>query len=215
MKDILLKPVRAFISRLRENERKRNRLRLTNKSPSIISSNCVGGIICHDLKIPFNSPTVGLCFSDADFIRFVTHLREYLESDLTEVKDSGKEFPVGRLSNDHGEVDILFMHAADFAEAKEKWVRRSGRVDFDNLFVVWESPSGCSAELMEQFRELEFRNKVILTDEKGEFSLPLGIYGDGYRSGKILFYENRMSTRRYLDRFDYVRFLNSGDIALR
>lgn len=35
---------------------------LQNQTPCIISSNCIGGIIYHDLQLPFLSPTINLFF---------------------------------------------------------------------------------------------------------------------------------------------------------
>jgi uncharacterized protein (DUF1919 family) len=37
--------------------------KLLNKTPSIISSDCFGGIACHNLGIQFRTPTVNLYFS--------------------------------------------------------------------------------------------------------------------------------------------------------
>lgn len=42
--------------------RKRLVRRLTNLAPSILSLDCVGGVMAHDLRLRFNSPTVNLFF---------------------------------------------------------------------------------------------------------------------------------------------------------
>ena len=52
--------------------RKRLVRRLTNLAPSILSLDCVGGVMAHDLRLRFNSPTVNLFFeSCGDFIDYV------------------------------------------------------------------------------------------------------------------------------------------------
>ena len=56
--------------------RKRLVRRLTNLAPSILSLDCVGGVMAHDLRLRFNSPTVNLFFeSCGDFIDYVADLR--------------------------------------------------------------------------------------------------------------------------------------------
>ena len=49
---------------------KRNRARFHNPDVSILSMNCIGGVLAHDLGIRFNSPTVNLYMRAEDFIRF-------------------------------------------------------------------------------------------------------------------------------------------------
>ena len=47
---------------LRRIERYRNRKRLKNRSFSLVTNNCIGGIISHDMHLRFLSPTVNLFF---------------------------------------------------------------------------------------------------------------------------------------------------------
>jgi uncharacterized protein (DUF1919 family) len=53
-----------FRNRYREQIRsfklKAERSRLTNKEVTIFSSNCIGGVIYHDLGLRFMSPTINL-----------------------------------------------------------------------------------------------------------------------------------------------------------
>ena len=45
--------------------------RLTNQGMSVISANCVGAFILHDLNQPFNSPFVNLYLDPSDFVRYL------------------------------------------------------------------------------------------------------------------------------------------------
>ena len=45
---------------LRGRIEKKNRRLLKNRDIPIISANCVGGVIYHDLGLAFNSPTINL-----------------------------------------------------------------------------------------------------------------------------------------------------------
>lgn len=48
---------------------------------SIISSNCFAGRIMQDLKMEYNSPTLGLYFMYPDYIEFLKHLEHYLKNE--------------------------------------------------------------------------------------------------------------------------------------
>lgn len=54
------------------------RLRLRNRDFSLISNNCIAGIIYHDLGLPFRTPTINLFFENDDFFRFADNLEYYL-----------------------------------------------------------------------------------------------------------------------------------------
>lgn len=202
---------------LRRIERYRNRKRLKNKSFSLVTNNCIGGIISHDMHLRFLSPTVNLSFTNEGFILFCQHLVHYLSIPVEEV-NSDNSYPVGVLKGDYGDVLLYFMHYGSFPEAKQKWEERASRVDMENLFIVMEAQK-CDESVLRQFDELEFPNKVILTDgyHPGigcSFPVKDGFYDEGYFNGKILSYP-KFGLRRYLDRFDYVSFFNKGIIRRR
>ena len=48
--------------------------RLTNQGMSVISANCVGAFILHDLNQPFNSPFVNLYLDPSDFVRYLQNI---------------------------------------------------------------------------------------------------------------------------------------------
>ena len=59
--------------------RKRNRL----KKATILCSNCIGGLLLHDLGLRFDSPTVNLFFTAHDFVSFISNLNYYLSLPLS------------------------------------------------------------------------------------------------------------------------------------
>ena len=64
---------------LRLCEKYRNKY--INHDVSIISMNCTGGILYHDLGLKFLSPTINLFFRAEDFIKFCENLDYYLSID--------------------------------------------------------------------------------------------------------------------------------------
>lgn len=58
------------------------RRRLKNRNFTLLSNNCNGGFVYHDLGIRFNSPTINLFFYSNHFFDFLEHLDDYLKSEL-------------------------------------------------------------------------------------------------------------------------------------
>lgn len=147
--------------------RKRLVRRLTNLAPSILSLDCVGGVMAHDLRLRFNSPTVNLFFeSCGDFIDYVADLRYYSQAELCECPyayEGARRYPVGMLKGNGTlpDIKIHFLHYRSFEEAREKWLERSGRLDFDNLCVVMQAAE-LDEGLLERFERLPISRKVIL-----------------------------------------------------
>ena len=96
--------------------RKRLVRRLTNLAPSILSLDCVGGVMAHDLRLRFNSPTVNLFFeSCGDFIDYVADLRYYSQAELCECPyayEGARRYPVGMLKGNGTLPDIKIHFSA-------------------------------------------------------------------------------------------------------
>ena len=186
--------------------KQRKRIKLKNKYPTIISSNCNGGMILHDLGLRFNTPTINLYFESADYIKFVSDLDKYLLLELTEIK-SDKPYPVGKL----GDIFVYFMHYSSFEDAKEKWNERKRRVNKDNLFLMYTDKNGCTEDHLKAFEALPYEHKVVFThtprpEIKSSYYIK-GFEDDG-EVGILSNFKPGFLRRRYLDDFDYVTFLN-------
>lgn len=192
------------------------RRRLDNTNISIISNNCLGGFISHDLGLKFNSPTVNLTVQN--FPLFVEHFEHYLKCDLIETdRKSEYSFPTGMLiSEKFPPVNLLFNHYHSFEEAKAKWMERRVRVDYDNVFFIMECYDNYFPDEFEAYKRLPYRkNKAVLTHSPHpEMKDAYFISCDNDNSQKFVgggtFKQRPFSGRRYLDDFDYVTFFNNG-----
>ena len=147
------------------------RIGLENRDFSILANNCWGGIVSRDRRLPYNSPTCGTYFFSKDYLRFLSDVHRYLETELEElpVRESryaeelislhGEEVVLGRMDD----VEVVLLHYPTFAEAKEKWDRRKKRIRWDNLLVKYSDQNGFVPEDFETFRALPFRNRLFLT----------------------------------------------------
>ena len=147
------------------------RIGLENRDFSILANNCWGGIVSRDRRLPYNSPTCGTYFFSKDYLRFLSDVHRYLETELEElpVRESryaeelislhGENVVLGRMED----VEVVLLHYPTFAEAKEKWDRRKARIRWDNLLVKYSDQNGFAPEDFETFRALPFANKLFLT----------------------------------------------------
>lgn len=187
-----------------------NRRRLINKNCSIISSNCAGGFISHYLHLRFNSPTVNLYILPKDFNTMLESFDYYFSSTtvINECLDSSHDFPVGEFETG---VRIYFMHYKKFDEALAKWRERCNRIDKNNLYVILVERDECTKNDLLRFNGLPFKNKVALTHSEYNISSAYKISGfeDEEYVGHLHFVKNKFTGKRYIDEFDYVKFLNS------
>jgi uncharacterized protein (DUF1919 family) len=123
---------------------------------SVISNNCIGGVICKDLGIRHNSPTTNLFLFFPDYLAFLRDLSGYLAADLVEANASkygGFTYPIGLLKD----LEIHFPHDTEFSDAKHRWNRRRRRFSKRHLYVVGCYRDLCTDDLVEQFSQLPYR----------------------------------------------------------
>lgn len=145
---------------------------------SLISQNCVGGIIYHDVNQRFLSPTVNLYILPKDFIKFVNNLDYYLS--LTPKVYMGKDYPIGTL----GDIKINFMHYSTPQEAVEKWEERKQRINFDKIFVIMVERDGFDDEDFKDFLKIKYP-KILFT-RKEKYISDNSVYFKKFRNEKEL-----------------------------
>lgn len=185
--------------------------KLKNNDFSIISSNCIGMFMYKDMGLKYLSPTINLSIPMNDFVKMAGNLRWYMEQKITKA-ETKEDYPVGFL----GDVEIRFIHYSTFEEAVWKWEERKKRINWDNLFIAGAERDGCTYGTIRCFQQLPYKNKVIFTHVRyPEF--PSAYYIKGFEEekevGVITFFKEQFLKRRYLDDFDYVKFLNGPDVC--
>lgn len=181
-----------------------SRLRLKNKDVSIISCNCIGGVIYHDLHLPFLSPTINLFFEPDSFLKYVKRIRYYNEKDLIDISGE-KGYPVGKIED----VEVHFLHYRTFEDALKCWNTRKKRINYDNIVVIMTDQNISSEKMFEAFEDISYP-KVMLTNKhlKYEWCKYIRGFDDSKYVGNTIEYFNK--GRRYYEQFDYVKFLNSA-----
>ncbi|MCM3166363.1 DUF1919 domain-containing protein [Peribacillus frigoritolerans] len=147
---------------------------IKNKDFTIISNNCWAGFVYQSYNLPYNTPTIGLYFMAEDYIKFLSNLQGYINSELTFInpKDSRYveilkndkkfgEYPIGKLND----IEIMFLHYQSEKEALDKWNKRCSRINWDKLLVKFNDQNGCLKKHLESFDNLDIKNKVCFTSK--------------------------------------------------
>lgn len=218
----LLKMLKRIITAITFRDKRRNkinrenRLKLKNKDFTLISSNCNGGVLYHDLGLPFRSQFINLWVYPKDFMKFIRNMDYYNSIDdiqfLPENMRRGHEYPIGVV----GDVEVHFVHYKSDAEALEKWNIRKKRIDKDNIFIMMSEQNKCTMEDLLEFDKLPFKNKVVFTKLPYE-NVNSAFYIHGFEQkkelGTALAFQNVFSAKRYYDQFPYVEWFN-GDYTV-
>lgn len=212
MKDILAASERKFREYTNPYLSKYRRNKLNNTNFSIISNNCWAGSVYRYYGLPYQSPTVGLYFFAKDYVRFVYHLRYYLQQKLEFISieeschaDSlvrrGEEDKIlARLSD----IEIVFLHYSSVTEAEDKWYRRSSRINWDNIFIKFSQMNECSQQELYDFDALHFKNKICLTAIRNPH-IECGVYFPGWEKDNQIYND----TDKFNHGFNLTNWLNS------
>lgn len=188
---------------------KRRRHTLKHTDFTIISNNCWGGMVYECYGIPKQTPTVGLYFMAADYIKFISNLRYYINQELVFISSEESQYydqfknnqdwvkyVKGRLDD----VEIVFMHYHSKEEAYEKWRRRCKRINWDKIIIKFNDQNGCTREDVEAFFKLPLKNKLFFTvkhwgkldGNPGMFILPQHVNCDFITASHEPYVKNRI-----------------------
>ncbi len=182
------------------------------KPPSIITSSCIGGLISHNLGLPFCSPTVNLWMDNRDFVKFACDLKHYLSLELSFLPPEEKEqtfpegdFPIAKLDD----LTVYCNHYHSDDEAKAAWNRRKERVDYENLYLICDD-NRLSDEEITALQQIPCKRMVLFT-AKPRPQIPNSFWMKKYE--KLGYLENYnvrgLNGFREFERvFNYARWLN-------
>lgn len=148
------------------NKRKK-RLKRDISSLTIISRNCIGGIIYHDLGLQFKSPIINMYIETKDFLLLCNDLMSFFSLDTTLVQkdDCNFDFPVGILTSKKGQsITLYFMHYDNFSSAKEKWYERCSRVNYNNILIIFEDLYNLNIDF-DKMKNIPHKNTFFIIDK--------------------------------------------------
>mgnify|MGYP000739008681 CR=1 FL=1 len=117
------------------------RKQYSNGDITILTPNCLGGVLYHKLGLRFNSPTINLWMFPKDFYKFVLNLNYYVLQDVYSI-NSKRNYPVGQIGEGDKTITLYFQHYNSFEEAKLKWNIRKQRIIKDKIYVIGTDRDG-------------------------------------------------------------------------
>lgn len=136
---------------------------LSGDAPSIIASTCIGGMISHNLGQKFMSPTINIWMTPSHLTRFVCDLDKYLSAPVVFVKNSGYDFPVGKICD----ITVYFQHYHTEKEALDKWNERKTRLNPENLYIITDDKR-LSSEELDALTSVKCKRLVIFTAKENQ-----------------------------------------------
>lgn len=127
---------------------------------SILSQNCIGGVLYHDMGLQFSSPTVNLFFEAEDFVKFVLNLDHYVSCEFEWRWE--EEYPVGILDD----IKVYFMHYKTCQEAKEAWKRRCSRILKDRILVLSTDREDFNEHVFEMWKTIPYEKLLFTAQER-------------------------------------------------
>ena len=196
------------------------RKKIKRRSFTLISQNCVGGVIYNMLKMPFLSPTINLFIEDEDFIKLIENPKYYFSiepepymEEYREPADETIKYPLIKVDD----IIVYCRHYENCQEAIDAWNRRRIRVDYDNIYIIatsWNLHENKS--LIERVEKCKYP-KVIFTYKK--YDMPNSVYlkGDKWKMDSrglirpaIPNYSENGYIRNFEELFDFPKWINSG-----
>ena len=132
------------------------RRKLKVESFTIISSDCTGGCLSHDLGLRFNSPTINLIVPRS--LDFFENLDRYLSIEPVPGAYSKRGEPVILLDG----LAIVGVHYRSHEELIASWNKRRQRVIWDRIVIMTNSRFVSTEEDVERFARLPYP-KVLFT----------------------------------------------------
>lgn len=188
-----------------------------NGDITIVSNNCLAGVIYNILGIQNCSPTINQWMKMADFLEFVKDLKFWMSCELFEDHDESNKwnFPVGYLESSIDETKRIYIymnHYNSFDEGKAKWEERKKRIIWDKVYVIFDfNDKDCDISMLFEYDKLPIKNKIAIvhSDVRGlKHSYRMKCIGNNDPIVKEFKFDH-MTGKRYFEEWDYVSFLNS------
>lgn len=197
---------------------KKYRKQNKNKDFTIISQNCVGGVIYADLDLEFKTPTINMFIEDENFVKLVENFEYYMQIEAVpkcecyiDPIDNKIRYPKIAI----GDIELCCIHYKNCQEAIEAWERRKKRVNYNNIYVIantWNLHE--NAELVQRLCNTKYKTIIFTTqdyDEQQCYKLPGNSWETDCRGivrPNLTDYPKGSFNRYFEEFFDFVDWLN-------
>lgn len=113
----------------------------------------------------------------------------------------GQNYPLGILDNKY---ELHFLHYTSQEDAKEKWLRRVGRMNFDYMIFKFSDGDLFEDTMAKRFDDLPFKNKVCFSAKEFPDLKSVVTLGK-FKGGERVHDEWKNSKKE----FDVAKFINN------
>lgn len=195
----------------RRSINKRMRKNLINRECTILSCNCTGGVISHDLGLRMNSPTINFFFMAEDYLRFLENMDYYLQAPITKAEIQNQPWLIANI----GDIEAHLVHYNSIEDFCNAWNRRKQRINKDNIFLLWCDRDGFKEEMLGRFASLPYP-KVFFSHkahENCDFEVVLPEFANDDYVGILSDFIDSSGEKYYDKHFDVVRWLNGESVS--
>ena len=198
--------IRRIVGGKKRNEiNKKARERLINKDFSVFSSSCIGGVVCSDMGVRFNSPTVNVFIPFTDFLKMMENLPYYMSLTPKKAPREGHLYPVITV----GDVKVYCVHYHTYKSAIDKWVARAKRVNYDDVRIILGGLPWGNEELMARFEALPYKKLIVTSYDKApDDDYVFKVKEKMGRTATTFNFKNIKGERFYDNHVDFVDFFN-------
>ena len=193
-----------------------NRLRVKQDDFTIISNNCWGTFMYKKFALPYKTPFVNLFIFAPDYIEllenfspelltkitFIEHEKSKHKEEMIRLNIYKENYPIGILDNKY---ELHFLHYQSQEDAKNKWLARLARMNFDKLIFKFSASWKFEESMAKRFDDLNFKNKICFTGK--EFKGLKSVVNLQAFKGKSLVLDEWKHTEK--KEFDIVNFINN------
>ena len=175
-------------------------------TPTILCSNCIGGMIYNNLGLKFMSPTINLWCDAEDLAKIAQRPEYYLSLDIEFVHDDPEykyDYPVGKLDD----VYIYFTHYKTEEESAKKWYERRTRFNPDNVYIITDY-RGLSENGRNMLINSKHRRLVIFTENAERDKYDFRLHHDMRKSYSV---RNLIGFAPFEKEFNYAAWLSDKD----
>lgn len=194
------------------------RLSNKNKDFTLISQNCIGGVIYSDLNLPFMTPTINMFIEDENFVKLCENVAHYMSVEPEPLTDRYVDpidetiiYPKIKVDD----IEICCLHYKNCEDAINAWNRRRSRVNLNNVYVIANTWNLHDNEaLIERLTKLKYKT-IIFSEKKYDYPECFQLPGDFWKLDSRHIVRPNItddipgSGIKYFEKFfDFVKWLN-------
>ncbi len=161
------------------------RKKVKDKNVTLITQNCIGGVIYSMIGQEFLSPTINMFIEDTNFTKLVERLPYYMSLEPIPITDkyvdpidSNVSYP--KIGID--DIELCCLHYENCQAAIEAWNRRKQRINWDNIIVIgnsWNMHE--NGDLIRQLCSNDNYRTICFTYEKYDLTNCVKLEGDYWK----------------------------------